>query len=176
MLFWSYWPVFHIMTVVSRYLTMKFQAHPTIPVASYHDGSLSSSFSSPAPKGHYYSDQHWNCFKGNVGETSERQGGAHMGFPERTDTILNWAEWNWTQMKKLRAIQIKTWSVWSVSFCSLLTCSQSNCHNCWHEVHELVSAHKLCLLRFCVDNFHLTRLRQGLEQSNKKGCCYLFLL
>ena len=32
----------------------------------------------------------WNCFKGNIGETSERGGGAHMGFSERIDTILNW--------------------------------------------------------------------------------------
>ena len=30
----------------------------------------------------------WNCFKGN--ETAERQGGAHMGFSERIDTILDW--------------------------------------------------------------------------------------
>ena len=29
------------------------------------------------------------CFKGNVGETSERQGGAHMGFSERIDIVLN---------------------------------------------------------------------------------------
>jgi len=29
----------------------------------------------------------WNCFKGN--ETAERQGGAHMGFSERIDTILD---------------------------------------------------------------------------------------
>ena len=34
----------------------------------------------------------WHCFKGNVGKTSERQGGAHMGFSEHTDTILNWQE------------------------------------------------------------------------------------
>ena len=27
-------------------------------------------------------------FKGNVGETSARRGGAHMGFSERIDTIL----------------------------------------------------------------------------------------
>ena len=27
----------------------------------------------------------FNCFKGNVGKTSARQGGAHMGFPERID-------------------------------------------------------------------------------------------
>ena len=27
--------------------------------------------------------------KGNVGKTSERQGGAHMGFSERIDTVLN---------------------------------------------------------------------------------------
>ena len=30
-----------------------------------------------------------NRFKGNVGETSERRGGAHMGFSGRIDTILN---------------------------------------------------------------------------------------
>ena len=35
------------------------------------------------------SDEHWNCFKGNVGETSERRGGAHMGFSERIDTTFN---------------------------------------------------------------------------------------
>ena len=31
----------------------------------------------------------WNSFKGDVGETSERRGGAHMGFSERVDTVLN---------------------------------------------------------------------------------------
>ena len=30
-------------------------------------------------KGHRQSDQHWNCFNGNIGETPERWGGAHMG-------------------------------------------------------------------------------------------------
>ena len=39
--------------------------------------------------GHRQSIEHWNCFKGDVGETSERRGGAHMGFSERIDTILN---------------------------------------------------------------------------------------
>ena len=28
------------------------------------------------------------------GETSERQDGAHTGYPEHTDTILNWGELN----------------------------------------------------------------------------------
>ena len=40
-------------------------------------------------EGHRQSDEHWNRFKGNGGETSERQGRAHMGFSERIDTILN---------------------------------------------------------------------------------------
>ena len=31
----------------------------------------------------------WNCFKGNIGETTERRGGAYMGLPERIDTVLN---------------------------------------------------------------------------------------
>ena len=34
-------------------------------------------------------------FKGNVRETSERRDGAHMGFSQRIDTILNWIELNW---------------------------------------------------------------------------------
>ena len=31
-------------------------------------------------------NKHWNCFKGDVGETSVRQGGAHMAF------FLKWTE------------------------------------------------------------------------------------
>ena len=34
----------------------------------------------------------WNCFKGNIGETSERLGGAVMDFYERIDIALNWTE------------------------------------------------------------------------------------
>ena len=41
---------------------------------------------------HHQSDKHLNCFKGNVAETSEKWGGAHMGFSEHIDTILNWTE------------------------------------------------------------------------------------
>ena len=37
-------------------------------------------------EGHHQSDEH---FKGEVGETSERRGGAHMGFSKRTNTILS---------------------------------------------------------------------------------------
>ena len=33
-------------------------------------------------------DEHWNCSKGNVVETSERRDGTHMGFSEGVDTIL----------------------------------------------------------------------------------------
>ena len=40
-------------------------------------------------EGHRQSDEHWNRLKGSVGETFKRQGGTHMGFSERTDTILN---------------------------------------------------------------------------------------
>ena len=37
--------------------------------------------------GRRQSDEHWKCFKGNVGETSERRGEARMGFSERIDTV-----------------------------------------------------------------------------------------
>ena len=42
---------------------------------------------------HRQLDKHWNRFKGNVGETSDK-GGAHMGFSERKDTVLNYTELN----------------------------------------------------------------------------------
>ena len=45
-------------------------------------------------EGHRQSDKHWNRFKGNVGRTSERRGGAHMGFSERLDTLLKLTELN----------------------------------------------------------------------------------
>ena len=40
-------------------------------------------------RGYRQSDEHWNCFKGDVGKTFERRGGAHMIFSESIDTILN---------------------------------------------------------------------------------------
>ena len=42
--------------------------------------------------GYFQSEQHWNFFEGNIGKTSERQGDAHVGFPECVDAILNWVE------------------------------------------------------------------------------------
>ena len=38
------------------------------------------------------SDEHWNRFNGNFGETSERRSAVHMGFSEPIDTVLNWCE------------------------------------------------------------------------------------
>ena len=40
-------------------------------------------------EGHCQSDKHWNCFRGNGGETSERWGGGYGGFSEPKDTTLN---------------------------------------------------------------------------------------
>ena len=49
-------------------------------------------------EGHRQSDKHWNSFKGSGRETSQRRDGAHMGFSARIDTILSWAELNWTSL------------------------------------------------------------------------------
>ena len=44
---------------------------------------------------HRQSDEHWNCFKGYVGKTSEASGGrwvgegGHMDFSELIDTIVS---------------------------------------------------------------------------------------
>ena len=34
----------------------------------------------------------WNCFKGNIGDISERWAGAQTGFFERTDTTMDWTK------------------------------------------------------------------------------------
>ena len=44
---------------------------------------------------HYYC-----CFKGNIRETPERRGGAHVALPERIDTILNRTELNLTDFNR----------------------------------------------------------------------------
>ena len=49
----------------------------------------STTFRERTRKDHRQSDQHWNSFNGNTRESSEREGGARMDFPERIDTILN---------------------------------------------------------------------------------------
>ena len=41
-----------------------------------------------AREGHHQSDEHCNCFKGDIGDTSERWGGVCMGFSDYVDTIL----------------------------------------------------------------------------------------
>ena len=43
-------------------------------------------------RGHRQSNEHCDCFKGNVREASYRQGGAIAGFSESINTILNWTE------------------------------------------------------------------------------------
>ena len=37
-------------------------------------------------------------FQRQRGETSERRDGAHLGFSERINTVLNWTELNWTEL------------------------------------------------------------------------------
>ena len=45
-------------------------------------------FNESMREGRHQSDEHWNRFKGNVGETSVRWGGVHMDFSEHVHTIL----------------------------------------------------------------------------------------
>ena len=52
-------------------------------------GELTSKVEPRMREGHRQSATHWNRFKGDVGETSDRWGVVHMGFSKRIDTILN---------------------------------------------------------------------------------------
>ena len=72
----------------------------TKPRISHHRSPMV--FLEGTREGQRQSDQHWNCFKGNIEETQESRGGAHMDLPERIYTILNWTELNSTESKHTR--------------------------------------------------------------------------
>ena len=62
---------------------------------------------------------HWNRFRGNFGET-ERRGGAHMGFSERINTILNSTELTvTTRQKSMKQFRHLDFVFFSFSFLSL---------------------------------------------------------
>ena len=52
-------------------------------------GSARRSALEGTKEGQRDSNERLNCFKGNVGETSEIRGGAQKGSSERTDAVLN---------------------------------------------------------------------------------------
>ena len=75
-----------------HYLRAQSQGHHTIDrleERGMERGNAGRSSLKRTREGHRQSDGHWNHFKGNVGDTSETRGGAHMDFSKRTDTILN---------------------------------------------------------------------------------------
>ena len=77
------------------YLRAQSQGHHTIDRLEdrgVERGSARRSSSKGRERDHHHSDEHRNCFKGDVVETSETMGGAIMGFSGRINTILNWTE------------------------------------------------------------------------------------
>ena len=56
-------------------------------------------------RGHRQSDQHWNCFKSNIGKTPERRGGAYISLPDCIYIILNRTELYWTACLVVGIIQ-----------------------------------------------------------------------
>ena len=75
-----------------RHYTGGYEAEASTPAIAWRreawKGRQPTICSERTKRGHRQAGQHWNCFKGNIGERCERQGGAHMGFPKRVDTIL----------------------------------------------------------------------------------------
>ena len=67
-----------------------------------------------------------NRFKDNAGETSERRGGAHMGFSKRIDTILNWSELVVADYDNLACFADLHWGLfWTASLLGILA---QGCH------------------------------------------------
>ena len=75
-----------------HYLRAQSQGHHTtdrLEERGVERGSARRSSLKRTRERHRQSDEHWNRFKGHVGETSERRGGAHMGFSERMGVLLS---------------------------------------------------------------------------------------
>ena len=63
-----------------------------------HAHLISTIFLERMRGGHCQSDKHWNCFEGNVGETSERRGRAHiygLFWVHRNSLELNCTKLKW---------------------------------------------------------------------------------
>ena len=70
-----------------RYLRAQSQGHYTIDRLGERDvekGSTRKSFMKGRKRASVNQTEHWNCFKGDSGETA-----VYMGFSECLDTILN---------------------------------------------------------------------------------------
>ena len=66
-----------------HYLRAQSQGHhitDRLEESDVERGFLYTIFLEGTREGHHQSDKHWNRFKDDVRETSERRGGAHMGF------------------------------------------------------------------------------------------------
>ena len=79
-----------VLRSLRHYLRAQSQGHHTIDRVEERRGKRMRSmvFFERTRGGHRQSEEHRNCFKGNIGETSEKRGGAHMDFSERIDVIL----------------------------------------------------------------------------------------
>ena len=77
-------------------------------------------------KDHYQLDEHWNCFKGNIGETSDRWGGVCTGFSKCIHTILNWSEQSLNTL--MQSLSLNTQYSWCPSTLDAASTPQ---HSIW---------------------------------------------
>ena len=83
-------------------------------------------------KGCRQSDQHENCFKGNTGEISEIQGGAHVGFPEHVDYNLE-VKWIALIMQPTWQCETKANQSYKVTFFFFFKEKVNDCWRGWHK-------------------------------------------
>ena len=113
----------HVKWIERHYLRAQRQGHHTIDRLEEEWGVVqtgsarSTIFLGRSKKAHTFNQTNiGNCFKGNTGETPGRRGGAHTGFPEGIDNILNL---NWTELIESRIhsalIRSRTSSTWNKS-------------------------------------------------------------
>ena len=95
-----------VLKSLRHYLRAQSQGHHTVD--SLEERGVERGFLERTRAGHRESDEHWIGFKGDVGETSERCGGAHMDFFESMDTILNRTELTRQQRQPLLVLLTTT--------------------------------------------------------------------
>ena len=118
------------------------------------------------------SDKHWNCFKGNVGETSERLGGAHMGFSDHIDTILSWIEFNVTVESYGALTDADTYDY---QLLLIANGAASTEHWRWTKVHPCYSASFFSPLLFRVSYYPARRHKKNTAICShyRTGCTQL---
>ena len=101
---WADLVISKVLRSLRHYLPAQSHKHHTIvsPKERSKEKVLKNQPKKTTRKSHHQSGSHWNCFKGSIRNTSEKQEGKNLSFPEHIYLLgVNWTGWTTNYPKTL---------------------------------------------------------------------------